>query len=189
MLEKHTLLQINATIVAGLLILLTISAISSESILDLKIKSNLLNKELQILLNDYPKIKENIEITEGRQNITSVPNPEGGIMFTIPFPPPYLYAQDKAIEEIFQENYRERVKLSAAIAAYEQLNNFEFLLANPVMLVSIMIIPFLSSMIIEVKNWLLNKDHISNASIVAFIIGIIVMISIFGAGTISTYLI
>lgn len=83
-----------------------------------------------------------------------MPNPdtsEGGIMFTIPPPYPYLYAQDKVIEEILQENYRERVKSAAALAAYDQLNHFEFLLANPIMLISIMIIPFLNSMMILIQ--------------------------------------
>lgn len=181
--EKYVLLQVNATIVAGLLILLTITAISTDSILDLKIKSNLLNYEYQILLNDYSQIKNNIEISEGRQNVTAVPNTEGdGLVFSLPPPPPYLYAQEDGIDEIFQENYRDRVKTSAALNAYEKLTNFEILLANPIMLVSIMIIPFLISMLIDVKRLLSNSEHTSTASIILFMFGLAIMIAFFGVG-------
>lgn len=184
----NSLLQVNATIVAGLLILLTFQTVATESIQDLKNKAIFLKNEQNILLEQYSKVKNDIEITEGRQEIATKNDESGVLEFSVPPPPPILYAADKELEQLFRENYRESIKNAANIQTYNELERFDIVLANPIILVGVLLIPFLISMMLELGVRLSGRcEKNLKSSTYSTLIGIVLMITIFGIGVIIPF--
>lgn len=196
MIEKQAFLQINATIVAGLLILLTITTISTESILDVEIKRDILSSEYETLLVDSQQIKTAIDMIEKGETITCNSGPEDShVTFDLCDIPLDIHDRNNVMGKLFEENYRERIKLIATLEAHEQLSDYNFLSANPIFLVSLMIIPFLGAILVETVIMLIErikshsfKKETSILSLSFFSIGIFFMVGFFFMGSYYTIL-
>jgi len=186
-LTKNTILQVNATIIAGLLIFLTIQSVTTDSLFDLVYRSNLLNAEdvvltkLQDDVDNYKKIYENVD-----ENGTIIiqPNPDsnsGEVSFTIPPPQQLLEKHELQISQMSEENFRERVKLQAKLEMQNNLHPILVLYSNPNLVASLLIIPFIMSAIFELFSWCMHKttEILSIISIVFLISGLVFMLGLF----------
>jgi len=184
---KNNVFQINATIIAGLLILFTIQSVVSDSLYDLSYSYLLLQAESEVLEEIRKDISEAKEIyanvdEEGIIPIEPIPNNETGeLEFTIPAPLPLIEEQEKRIISLTDENVKNQLILQSKIKTRENLPIQLVFYTNPQLLVSILIIPFIASMISESVSWIKNKSE-KNASVYSIgwiIVGLLVMGSFF----------
>lgn len=187
-LTKNNLLQINATIITGLLILFTIQSVSTNSLLDIFYEHEVLQAEDKILsdlqgnLTESKKMYDNID-ENGRVILDTKPTViQGEITFSIPPPLEILERQELRIQEIRDANFIDRVRLQAQIDILDDLNLTLYLYSNPQFVVSLLILPFIISMIFELFSWMrnMNNDYPNPWSSIAFIIGLGVMFGLFG---------
>lgn len=184
---KNTILQINATIIAGLLIFLTIQSVTTDSVFDLVYRYKLLAAEDAVLVhlqddvNDHKKIYENVD-----ENGTVILKPDsntvpGELSFSIPQPLPVLEKQELQISQMSEENFKERVKLQAKLDMQRDLPPAIYLHSNPNLVVSVLIIPFIASIMTELFSWRMTRSkHDPNIiSIVFLVIGLSIMLGVF----------
>lgn len=186
-LTRNSILQVNATIIAGLLILLTIQSVATDSLFDLIYTKQLLTSEQKILENlqkellDAKRIYES-QNEEGEIMIeTESTENEGEITFSIPLPLPLIEEAEIRIEKLDEENFLNLIKLQAKVEAYKELPLLFKLYSNPQLFVSILIIPFIVSIFAELFNWVDNKTKKdpSTLSITFLMIGLAMLILIF----------
>lgn len=186
-LTRNTIYQINATVIAGLLILFTIQSVVSNSLYDLSYSYLLLDKESE-LLNElsegnkawkdaYEKAINNDEPIMLEPESTDT----GELTFTIPPYPDYLAEQEKRLILLTDENIKNQLILQSKFDAREDLPIQLVFYTNPQLLVSILIIPFIGSMISESISYLRNKHekNPSSFSICGIIIGLLLMAGFF----------
>lgn len=180
-------LQTNATIIAGLLILFTIQSISSNSLLDLAYNYEVLNAEEKVLENLQGNITESkkmYDLVDSDGNVILKPNPtenDGEMSFWMPLPLEILEKQEQQINKMRDENFEEKIKLQAKIDIRNKLSALMYFYSNPQFVVSLLIIPFIISMLVELASWGRNiTNSVPNAiSYGFFILGLALMLGLF----------
>jgi hypothetical protein len=188
---RNNLLQINATILAGLLILFTIQSVTTDSFVDRSYSYTLLGAEDKILKDiqdgidkakattkkDYDNKDENGVIV-----LETLPTENSGeISFVVPIPLHLLEETEAKVSSMQAENYIERITLQAKFDASKDQHTTIFLYTNPQFVVSILIIPFTLSMVFEMAFTIWNRSKIepSYISLGFFILGLIIMLVMF----------
>jgi hypothetical protein len=183
------LLQINATIITGLLILFTVQSITTDSLSDISYSAILLEKEEEVLGDILQEINEAKSIYDTKdengtiiiQDIQKTEN-QGEVKFSIPLPLEILEETEAKIKEMSAENYIEKITITSKAESIKEQHPIVLLLVNPQYFVAILIVPFSISMIIEVIAWMLNIRKIEpNAfAMLAFLTGLFCIAGIFG---------
>lgn len=171
MLRRNNLFQINATILAGLLILFTIQSMTSDSLVDRSYSWTLIVAEDKILKDIQDEIDEAKKAYDNKDENgtiiidTQTSKNSGEVSFSIPLPLPILEETEEKISIMQAENYIERITLQAKFDASEDQNTTIFLYTNPQFVVSILIIPFILSMISETGFTIWNRTKNEPSSI------------------------